>query len=478
MTRRRRALLARGGIAGRIALWAGALTLALLVVAALLMRGALYSSRMEATERLAGSQADQIADAVQAGEPVSGGYGALPYVLVRGDGAVVAASGEFSWPGDAPSLPIPPPSTERFVGGRWPVVITAGPLAGRTLTAISGTFMGPSDGLDGSSDDTPYRVYVMATTDAADATVAVLDPFLWGSVLLVVVLVAGTAAVAVRRALRPVERMRRAADAVSGAPAGARIDEPAVDDELRALARTLNGMLERIDEASARQARFIADAAHELRTPLSSLLAALEVARAHPGSLSPDEVLRHVETEAQRLRVLADDLLDLTVSSAGGAGSEDRVDAVEVVSEALDRRRARVPKRVRLAAELPTTPLVVGLRGPQLERVVENLLDNGLRHARSLVVVRLDRVPSEEGSFVRLEVQNDGPAVAEQDRERIFEPFVRLDEARTRDDGGTGLGLAITRAILTQAGGTITVSTPTTRPARGAVFTAILPKLT
>jgi signal transduction histidine kinase len=283
-------------------------------------------------------------------------------------------------------------------------------------------------------------------------------------------------------ALRPVEQLRLGAAGVGPAPpdapaAGRRpLPVPPSDDEVARLAVTLNDMLARLDEASVRERVFVADAAHELRSPLASLRTQLEVALAHPGAQDWARVAADGLVDVQRMSVLVDDLLLLArLGSAGdGAGAPGAADAgpagpagpvgpagpagpVRAVDlAALARDRAAAARRVPVVVDLPAAGdgrcLVHG--SPRaLERLLDNLLDNAARHAATRVVLSLRRRPDPDE--VVLEVVDDGPGIEEADRERVFERFARLDAARDRDAGGAGLGLAIVRAVAQAAGGSV-----------------------
>jgi signal transduction histidine kinase len=259
-------------------------------------------------------------------------------------------------------------------------------------------------------------------------------------------------------ALRPVEQLRLGAAAV-GPPAGdagARrpLPVPPSGDEVARLASTLNDMLARLDDASIRERVFVADAAHELRSPIASLRTQLEVALAHPDRQDWTRVVADGLVDVRRLGVLVDDLLLLArLGSAGEVPASAR--AVDL--EDLVRARAAAARRVPTVLE----PLATEDRGRcrvrgserSFERLVDNLLDNAARHAASSVAVRLRRQP--DPPTVLLEVVDDGPGIAEEDRERVFERFARLDAARDRDAGGAGLGLAIVRAVAEAAGGSV-----------------------
>lgn len=434
----------------RIALAAGLLAAVLLTAGAFAVRAAIHAAQLRSTQQLAGVEATQITDATGAGVHLYGAFGSLPYQLVRNDGAVIAVAP------DAESAVVPPPSTEapQTAGEVWhvdPATAAGARVAvSSTLRASSMTGVADADLPGGASDrsTTVYRAYVFVTPTAADRVVASLDPFLWGGVALAVALIAGTAAVATRRALRPVEQMRVVADGIAGAPDGTRVTEPDAPDELRALATTLNAMLTRIDDANVRQKRFIADAAHELRSPLASLLAAIDVGRAHPDALPPERTLARVETEAQRLADLADELLDLAAAGSPARNDGASCDAADVAREVVAGRTPRVPVDVSAPERAP-----VHIAAGVLARIVGNLLDNALRHAATHVEVAVTVDDS-----VRISVANDGEPVSAPDAERIFEPFVRLDASRSRDTGGTGLGLTISRELVTRAGGTLVLS--------------------
>ncbi|MGA5274951.1 sensor histidine kinase [Streptomyces cellulosae] len=274
-------------------------------------------------------------------------------------------------------------------------------------------------------------------------------PLLLGVVAAVTWLVTG-------RALRPVEGIRREMAAITASEdLRRRVPEPPTHDEIARLARTTNATLAALESSVERQRRFVADASHELRSPIASLRTQLEVAAAHPGLLDLDGAVE----DTVRLQNLAADLLLLARLDAGERPAGTRVDLA-----ALAREEAAGRRRVTVEAE-PAE--VSGSRG-QLGRVLANLLDNAERHARERITVTVRR----EGGEAVVGVADDGEGVAEADRERIFERFVRLDAARSRDDGGAGLGLAIARDVAVRHGGTLTAGAA---PAGGALFELRLP---
>ena len=299
-----------------------------------------------------------------------------------------------------------------------------------------------------SAYDEQARAAVRATTwQGAPATVVATVPLgevrsllraLTVALLVVVPLLTALLAAAIwfalGHALTPVEQLRRAAAqvAVSGGPGS--LPVPAADDELGALARTLNEMLDRLETAAARQRTFVADAAHELRSPIASLRTAVDVARAHPGAYAPDELAADLDGDLARMQALVDDLLLL--ARVGSAAHERSL--VDLAA---------------LAASVGA-PEVVGSGSAMVDadavgRVLRNLVDNAARHASSHVLVTV-----RPGSVT---VDDDGSGIPAVDRERVFERFVRLDEAREREAGGSGLGLAIAREIARDQGGDVTL---------------------
>ncbi|WP_425558458.1 sensor histidine kinase [Kribbella ginsengisoli] len=217
-----------------------------------------------------------------------------------------------------------------------------------------------------------------------------------------------------------------------------------------------------VAEAVERQRRFVADASHELRNPIASLRTQLEIAVEHPQLLD----LEGMVDDTVRLQSLAADLLLLARLDAEPETPADTpVDLVAVVREAAGAGVEVAGPGV----EVETPPeLMVGGSGKQLGRAVENLVANARRHAAGEVRVVVRR----EGSSALVEVIDDGPGVPAYERERIFERFVRLDDARSRDEGGAGLGLAIAREIARHHRGTLTVHD---NPTGGALFRLTLP---
>ncbi|MFE6055020.1 sensor histidine kinase [Kitasatospora sp. NPDC056446] len=315
----------------------------------------------------------------------------------------------------------------------------------------------------------PVTVHVGASLRTADAAEDLTTAAL---AALSAVLLLTTAALTWRatgRALRPVEAIRAEVAAIGDRDLDRRVPEPRSDDEIARLAGTMNAMLERLEAAGARQRRFIADASHELRSPLTVLRTQLEVARTHPDPDVRTELVAGALEDTERLQALATDLLLLArLDATGHDWPHESVDLAELVRAGVA-ARADGPHPVTVDAPEPVTvhgnPLWLG-------RLLTNLLDNAQRHARRRVTVRLRADPAT--GLAHLDVANDGPPIEPADREKVFERFARLDDARSRDDGGTGLGLPIARDIAAVHGGTLTVlDTPGT-----AVFRTCLPTRT
>nr|WP_180218589.1 ATP-binding protein [Streptomyces albus] len=310
-------------------------------------------------------------------------------------------------------------------------------------------------------DGTPVTVYAGASLGAQQEAVSTVTRSMLFGLPALLLVVGGVTWLVTRRALRPVEGIRREMSAITASTdLSRRVPEPDARDEVARLARTTNQTLAALEASVERQRRFVADASHELRSPIASLRTQLEVAAAHPELLDLDGAVE----DTVRLQALAADLLLLARLDAGERPAEGRVSLAALVREHVGQRLGD-PHPVR------TGPLDEGeVRGSpgQLERVLANLLDNAQRHAAGEVSVSVGR---EDGTLA-LAVCDDGAGVPEAERERIFERFVRLDDARSRDEGGAGLGLAIARDVAERHGGTLRVDAA---PRGGARFVLRLP---
>jgi signal transduction histidine kinase len=428
-----RAWWARRTLQVRITLTVGAVALVALLALSRLATGLAYGALVDAADQELRSQAGAAAQRLAAGAT------AVPGVRV------VDSAGD---PLDGgPPLPLDDWQVRMLAAGegvtadRYPLSDTAQPR--RWLAA-------PATAPDG----TP-RMAVAVTDLVGGAELAHRAAgFAVLGALFAATVIAGAAWVATRAALRPVHRLRVAAAAL---PPGARLPLPAARDEVQALARELNALLARRDDAVARLERFTGDAAHELRSPVAAIRAQAEVAVAHPDPALSEETLRAVAVEAERLSALLADLLALARADAGQRPPATEVDVVAVARAAVARAGATSTGGdgpvVRLIAPAPAraaaSPREVG-------QVLDNLLANALRYART--VVRVGVLPA--GRAVRVVVEDDGPGIPLDDRERVFDRFRRLEpdvEGRAPGaTGGAGLGLALVAALVAGRGGTVT----------------------
>ena len=280
----------------------------------------------------------------------------------------------------------------------------------------------------------------------------------------------------IRRGLQPVDHMVDTAAAIADGDLTARMSHPEPGTELGRLGIALNDMLSQIETADAARAasedrlrRFVADAAHELRTPLTSLRGYAELYRqgALPDETAVNSAMGRIESEGSRMARLVDDLL-LLARMDQARGVEPRpVDLALLVTDAVADFQVVSPTYpVTMAVE----PVVVAGDRMRLRQVVDNLLSNVRTHtpAGTAVSISLRR----EGGMALLSVADNGPGVAMEDQEHIFERFWRADKARTRSKGGSGLGLAIVASLVEAHGGSITIAS---RPGQGTTFTVTLP---
>jgi signal transduction histidine kinase len=290
------------------------------------------------------------------------------------------------------------------------------------------------------------------STAAVNRTVDSVTTVLIIAVPAMIVLVALAAWYFTGRALRPVEAIRREAEEITGTTMHRRVPEPETDDEVGRLARTMNAMLDRLETSSQRQRQFVSDASHELRSPLASIRTNLEVALRHSDRADWPVVAERALVEDVRMEDTVSELLELArldeVAGPTPIATLPEVDLDELVLDDTVQQR-RVP--------VDTSRVSAGRvhgRREQLTRVVRNLLDNAARHATSAVAVELR---TDDDHTIELTVDDDGPGIPVEDRERVFDRFTRLDDGRARDAGGLGLGLSMVKAITEQHGGTVAI---------------------
>jgi signal transduction histidine kinase len=415
----------------------------------------LHRSQIDGIETAAGLRARDVGALVRSGTlpptlPGGGGDTALVQV-VDGSGRVIAATDNVS--GEAPITDVVPragASVARTV--RAPI----GEGGAFRVVALRVT---PPQGAS-------VVVYAATSLEAAQETQHTLATALAVGTPVLVALVAGTTWLLTGTALRPVERIRAEVGEITARRLGRRVPEPGGSDEIARLARTMNEMLDRIEVASDRQRRFVADASHELRSPLSSLRAQLEVARAYPARADWLAMTDDSLAELDRMDDLTRDLLTLARLDADREHVAERVNVAELVRDEAATLAARGVVAVD-ASGLPENAVVLGDRN-QLAGLFRNVLDNAERYAASAITI----AGTVDPSGVEFTVADDGPGIPPADRDRVFERFTRLDDARDRDSGGTGLGLAISREIARAHGGTISVIDAS----RGARIAVRLPR--
>jgi signal transduction histidine kinase len=352
-----------------------------------------------------------------------------------------------------------PAITTRRPSGSGPLTLTAdiAPLEGQDPMRVVA--------LNATTNAGPVTVYAgESLANAHDTTSAIIMVLAIGLPLLVAI-VAGVTWWAVGRTLRPVRQITRTMAEITASDLHRRVDLLPARDEIGQLALTVNETLGRLDTSVEQQRRFVADASHELRGPLAALRADLEISVTHPERTAWTDVARDTLSDVERLQHLTEDLLLLARLDSRPERTHQPVDLAAMVTESV-----RSIQRDDIEMKL------VGVEGPaivdgdpeQLHRMVRNLVHNAEEHAARHVTVTVMSGPS----TVRLQIADDGPGIPVDQRRTVFERFVRLDTARTRDTGGTGLGLAIVNDVVTSHGGLIAV---TDSDPHGATFTIELP---
>jgi signal transduction histidine kinase len=440
---RRHAVLDRlGGVRVRAALAATVVVALILAVSAVafvvLQRRQLEATLTDVAAQQAAAVVAAVASKGAAGAeatPVGRSERGLVQVLT-GDGRVVVSSPSID--GEPPLVPDRPSPGQKIVLRVSGLPIGEEESFGVVVRGVAGP--------DGDS----VVISAQSLETAASATEVLIKLLALGYPILLL-LVAGTSYWLTGRALAPVEAMRSRVAGITATDLTARVPVPPSRDEVAQLATTMNAMLERLAAAADAQRRFVADASHELRSPLATIRAAHEVAVVHPEATDWSVVHTDVLAEVQRLERLVDDLLFLARSDERGPRSTpEDVDLDDLLTAEADRLRRTTDLRI----VVQQTPVrVVGDRH-QLARALRNLTDNAARHATHRVELRLSR----RGSRAVVDVIDDGPGIPVAVRDHVFQRFVRLDSSRQRGAGGTGLGLAIAREIARAHGGQLTVA--------------------
>jgi signal transduction histidine kinase len=426
------------------------LTLAGAGLAAVLYRSMLSGIDSTAAARVSDVAAEVETDGVAHMEPqaLRTDERILAVQVIAADGRVVALSDS------APGTPMVPVS-EIGDGLHIGIPEHASPFGRIRFSAQ--TVTGP--------DGARYTVLVGEGSQVVVSAVKTVVIALTIAAPIVMAVSAGATYMLVARSMRSVDAIRSRVADISTSDLAERVPVPESRDEIAALAETMNEMLARIEAGHAAQQRFVGDASHELRSPLATIISALEVAVAHPELLDEELAAGTLIPEAHRMQALVDDLLLLARADERGlAIRREDVDLDDIAADEAQRLRRETSLAVN--TELTPTRLVGDARA--LSRVVRNLLENAALHAAS----RIDVAVASGGGDATVSVTDDGPGIPEADRERVFDRFVRLDPDRSRSGGGAGLGLAIVREIVAAHRGSVTVNE---RPGGGTRMTIQLP---
>jgi signal transduction histidine kinase len=403
-----------------------------LVVGAAGLIAALRRTMVDEVAEAARAQASDVVRQLEAGRPpvleVAGADEQLIQVMTPA-GAVVAAS---------PNM-VGRPAVVRLAPGQSAQVVT--PLDDDEFVAVA----------EGAQTPDGLRIVVAARAlvDVLD-TATVLTRLLIIGLPVMIVVVALATWFAVGRALAPVEEIRLEVDEISAAQLHRRVPVPRADDEIGRLAATMNRMLERLESARNSQRRFVSDASHELRSPITTIRSHAEVAVAHPDRVTAVELAEVVLAEQQRMQRLVDDLLLLARADEHVPLAREAVDLDDLAFEVGHRLRSATSKRVDTSG---VSAARVQGDVDALRRMMRNVGENAARHASS----RVDIALAERGDEAVLTIDDDGPGIPASERARVLQRFVRLDEARSRDEGGSGLGLSIVDEVVRAHGGSVSI---------------------
>ena len=426
-----------------------------LFVGALILRSQLQDSLYSSISDQAITRATGVAELVATGDfpAVLESTGALPgwVQVIDSQGAVVSSTANIT----TLKAPFAEPrgqrsGTVRFMSG---LAIDTGE---RLAVATSNT----------SHQDATYTVLAAIPLDIADTANGRIAQVLLIVFPALLLLAAFVVSMVVRRALRPVEAISNEVSTISSSDLSRRVPVPPGEDEVSKLADTMNSMLARLERSVAQQRHFVADASHELRSPLASLRSQLEVTALDNPDPAWAQTVSDMLIDHDRLERLVSDLLLLTRIDSHESLLLEPTDLGYLVRTELERRP--VPPLQKRIVEAQNA-LIAGDEDA-LVRVLRNLVDNAERHAGSSVRITVN---SDLTGQVVLIVDDDGPGIPQGLEAHIFERFVRLDDARTSDSGGTGLGLAIVAELVRGHNAHIAVE-PTDAGARFAVTFAKL----
>lgn len=370
--------------------------------------------------------------------------------VYRPDGSPIAVHPDLA--GRFPESPPPPPARQTRTdpaGNRW---IAASQMI--------------------HAGDRELIVYLLVPLREADAELALLGRALFGAVPVALLVSAGVAFLLARKALAPVDALRRSADAITADRLHDRLSGPNPDDELGRLAATVNAMIARLEQSFVEMRRFTADASHELRTPLTAIRLEAEAALERAGTVDECKaVVGSILEECGRMTRLTDQLLALAREDAGVAhGEREPVDLGELVGSVTEALRM-VAEGKRLVMVVEAAAAVVVRGDPvRLRQVVMNLIDNAIKYTDEGGAVRVAVCRREKRAVVT--VADTGVGISPEHLPHVFDRFYRVDRARSREMGGTGLGLSIARSVVAAHDGTIDLDST---PAAGTTVTVTLP---
>ena len=418
-----------------------------LTVGAIALVAAAQRTMVDEVTEAAGKQAAEVVGQLESGRPpvveVAGSDEQMVQVMTPA-GAVVASSSNVA--GE--------PAVARLAPGQSAQVIT--PLDNDAFIAVAQSAQ--------TANGQRIVLVARALVDVLDTTKALTRLLIIGLPVMLAVVALATW-FAVGRALAPVEAIRREVDEISAAQLHRRVPQPKADDEIGRLAATMNRMLERLESARNSQRRFVSDASHELRSPITTIRQHAEVALAHPEHVTAAELAEVVLAEQQRMQRLVEDLLLLARVDEHVPLTRAAVDLDDLAFEEGHRLRSATSKRVDTSG---VKAVRVQGDADALRRMVRNVGENAVRHASSRVDVTL----VERGEEVVLTIDDDGPGIPATERARVLQRFVRLDEARSRDEGGSGLGLSIVDEVVRAHGGSMSIEQS---PLGGARIVITLP---
>ena len=443
------------GISGRSAFVAAAVVFVALALAGAVLATVLYRSMLAGVDSAAAARVSDIASALDSGgiaeispSLLAPDQRILAVQIIAPDGTVVRKSPTAP---DTPLMPISEISDGLHIG----IPEHPSPFGSIRFTAQT-------------VDDGPRGRHIVLVGEGSQVVLSTVMTVILALAIAspIVVAVSGAATyLLVRRSMRSVDDIRSRVADISTSDLSGRVPVPDSRDEIAALAVTMNEMLARIEAGHTAQRRFVADASHELRSPVATIISALDVAISHPELLSEELADKTLIPEAQRMKALIDDLLLLARADERDlptARADTDLDDLAIIE--VERLRGKTSLQLRTAV----TPVRLTGDTPALSRVLRNLLDNAARHAKSTVEVEV----SSDGAHAILAVSDDGPGIPAEDRTRVFDRFVRLDSDRSRRGGGAGLGLAIAREIVVAHEGTVTIGS---RAGGGTCVTVRLP---